>query len=213
MKVVVFLIALLAAIAAGWYLRAHVMSEPAPVPVATDSAGIVWEPLSMEGAERARSAVQQLTSNTGPVFANVSAADLASYVYVELARQLPSSAEDVRAAAIGDRVYIKASVRLSELGVADALGPFAGMVSERDTVAFGGTFEVLRPGLAQFRVRDLKVREFSLPPRLIPRILEPIRSGTIPEGVTEDGLPLEIPEHIADVRIASGRVTLYKNVP
>ena len=213
MRIIVFLIALLAAIAAGWYLRARVMSEPAPAPVATDSAGIVWEPLSMEGAERARTAVQQLTSNSGPVFANVSAADLASYVYVALAQQLPSSAEGIQAAVIGERVYIKASVRLSELGVADALGPFVGMVSERDTVAFGGTFEVLRPGLAQFRVRDLRVREFSLPPRLIPRILGPIRRGTIPEGVTEDGLPLEIPQHVADVRIANGRVTLYKNVP
>jgi hypothetical protein len=213
MRVIILLFALLAAIAAGWYLRANVMSEPSSPPIAADSSGVVWEPITMEGAERARTAVEQLASSSGPVFANVGAADLASYVYVELSQQLPSSAEGVRAAVIGDRVYLKASVRLSELGVGDALGPFVGMVSERDTVAFGGTFDVLRPGLAQFRVRDLRVREFALPPRLIPRLLAPIRRGTIPEGTAEDGLPLQIPPHIADVRIANGRVTLYKNVP
>ena len=213
MRFLVLLLALLAAIVAGWYLRDQLMSEPAPLNVAADSAGVIWHPLTMEGAETARAAVQQLARPSGPVFANVGAADLASYVYVELAKQLPSSAEDVRAAVIGDRVYIKASVRLSELGVADALGPFAGMVNERDTVSFGGTFDVIRPGLAQFRVRDLRVRELALPPRLIPRLIGPVRRGTIPEGVTDDGLALEIPAHIGDVRIGNGRVTLYKNVP
>lgn len=213
MRVVIFLVALLAAIAAGWHLRATVMREPARPPAVEDSAAVVWEPLTMQGAESARAAVQGLAASSGPVFANVGAADLASYVYVELSQQLPSSAEGVRAAVIGDRVYIKASVRLSELGVADALGPFVGIVSERDTVAFGGVFDVLRPGLAQFRVLDLRLRELSLPPRLIPRIIQPIRRGTIPEGVAEEGLPLEIPDHIADVRITNGRVTLYKNVP
>lgn len=213
MRLVILLVALLAAIAAGWHLRATVMREPARPPAIADSAAVEWEPLTMQGAERARAAVQGLASGSGPVFANVGAADLASYVYVELSQQLPSSAEEVRAAVIGDRVYIKASVRLSELGVAEALGPFVGMVSERDTVAFGGVFDVLHPGLAQFRVLDLRLRELSLPPRLIPRIIRPIRRGTIPEGVSEDGLPFEIPEHIADVRIANGQVTLYKNVP
>ena len=51
-----------------------------------DSLGVVWEPLTMEGAERARTAVQQLARSSGPVFANVGAGDLASYVYVELAK-------------------------------------------------------------------------------------------------------------------------------
>lgn len=208
----VIALVLIAAIAAGWYLRDRWMREPHPHAEA-DSLGVVWEPLTIEGADRARATVQQLARGSGPVFANVRAGDLASYVYVELAKQLPSSAENVQAAVIGDRVYIKASVRLAELGVGEALGPFAGVVGERDTVSFGGQFEVIRPGLAQFHVLDLRVRDFSIPRGLIPRIIGRVRRGAVPEGVAADGLPLEIPTHIADVRIGDGRIVLYKNTP
>ena len=213
MRRLVIAIVIIAAVAAGWYLRDRWTREPHAPRAEADSLGVVWEPLTMEGAERARTAVQQLARSSGPVFANVGAGDLASYVYVELAKQLPSSAEDVRAAVIGDRVYIKASVRLAELGVGEALGPFAGVVGDRDTVSFGGQFEILRPGLAQFHVLDLRVRDFSIPRGLIARIIGRVRRGTVPEGVSADGLPLEIPAHIADVRIGEGRVILYKNTP
>ena len=209
----VIAIVIIAAIAAGWYLRDRWTREPRASGAEADSLGVVWEPLTMEGAERARTAVQQLERSSGPVFANVRAGDLASYVYVELAKQLPSSAEDVRAAVSGDRVYIKASVRLAELGVGEALGPFAGVVGERDTVTFGGRFDIIRPGLAQFHVLELRVRDFAIPRGLIPRIIGRVRRGAVPEGVSEDGLPLEIPGHLADVRIADGRITLYKTVP
>ncbi|HUF25370.1 MAG TPA: hypothetical protein VMM18_00210 [Gemmatimonadaceae bacterium] len=211
MRRLFLLVVVAAAVLAGWYLRDLWTREPEPA--AADAEGVVWEPLTMEGAERARAAVQQLARSSGPVFQNIRPGDLASYVYVELARQLPPSAEDVRAAVIGERLYLKAWVRLSEMGAAEVLGPFAGMVSERDTVSFGGTFDIVRPGMAQFRVRDLRVRELSIPPRYVPRLLARVRRGAVPEGIAEDGLPLEVPAHIGDVRIAGGRITLYKNVP
>lgn len=205
------LVVVVAAVLAGWYLRGQWTREA--VPATADAEGVVWEPLTMEGAERARTAVQQLERSSGPVFQNLRPGELASYVYVELAKQLPPSAEDVQAAVIGERLYIKARVRLSEMGAADVLGPFAGMVGERDTVSFGGTFDIVRPGLAQFAVRDLRVRDFSIPARYVPRLLARVRRGAVPEGIAEDGLPLEVPTHIGDVRIANGRITLYKNVP
>lgn len=214
MRRLVLLAIIIAALAAGWFLRDRWTREPRPLAGAvTDSAGVVWEPLTLEGAERARVAVQQLARSSGPVFANIRPGDLASYVYVELAKQLPPSAEDIRAAVIGDRVYLKAWVRLADLGAAEALGPFAGVVGERDTVAFGGQFDIIRPGLAQFHVQDLRLRDFTVPRPLIPRLIGRVRRGTIPEGVAPAGLPLEIPPHIGDVRTANGRITLYKNVP
>jgi len=106
-----------------------------------------------------------------------------------------------------------ATVRLSELGGAAVLGPLASMLSERDTIRFGGVFEVVRPGLAQFRVQEIRVRDFPVPVRLIPRLLQQTRRGARPEGLSDDGLALTIPPHIGDVRIANGRVTMYKNVP
>jgi len=208
----IIILALVAvAIGAGWLLRDRWPANPSAEE--RNASATLWQPLSPEAAERARAAVQRLSSNRGPVFETLYAGDVASYIFEELARQLPRSAEDVHAAVIGERMYVMATVRLSELGGAAVLGPLASMLSERDTIRFGGVFEVVRPGLAQFRVQEIRVRDFPVPVRLIPRLLQQTRRGARPEGLSDDGLALTIPPHIGDVRIANGRVTMYKNVP
>ena len=171
-----------------------------------------WEPLTPEGAERARATIASLAAKSGPVYANIRPGDLASYVFVALRNQLPKSAENVEATVIGDRMYVRASVSLSDFGGVGVLGPLAAMMSDREVMMFGGTFDVLRPGLAQFRVQELKLRELSIPPRMIPRLVQRIGRGARPEGVAADALPLEVPAHIGDTRISRGQVTLYKNV-
>ena len=72
----------------------------------TAVAAPVWEPLTPEGAERARTAVQRLSRSAGPVFTNIAGADLASYIFDELAKQLPPSAHQVEAAVIDDRLHV-----------------------------------------------------------------------------------------------------------
>ena len=180
---------------------------------ATSDAGVMWEPLTPEGAERARVAVSGLAKRSGPSYANTRPGDLAAYVFTGISKQLPPSAEDVRAAAIGDRLHVKALVKLSDFGGAKVLGPLASLLDERDTVQFGGTFEVVRPGLAQFRVREIKLRQLALPGGAIPRLLARIHRGARPAGIADDALPLEVPTYIGDVRVSRGKVTLYKSVP
>jgi hypothetical protein len=114
---------------------------------------------------------------------------------------------------IGDRLYIRASVRLQDLGGTTVLGPLAGMLSEREQMQFGGTFHVIRPQLAEYEVKDIKIRELSIPSSMIPRVLRQTERGSRPEGLSEDGLPIVVPRYLGDVRIGSGRVTLYKTVP
>ena len=204
----VILAVVLVLLGAGWVLRDRWLANPGAEESA--ASGEMWQPLSPEAAERARAAVQRLSSDRGAVFESLHAADVASYIFEELAKQLPRSAEDVHAAVIGERMYVMATVRLSELGGAAVLGPLASMFSERDTVRFGGVFEVVEPGLAQFRVQEIRVRDFPVPVRLIPRLLREMRRGARPEGLAEDGLALTIPQHIGDVRIAGNSVTLIK---
>ena len=203
-------LALLAlAIVVGWLTRdrwLHRVTGRAPA-VAT---GPVWEPLTAERAERTRRALDQLSRPNGPVFTNLSGAEVASYVFQSLAKQLPPSADSVEAAIIGDRLYIRASVRLSDLGGTGVLGPLAGMLGERERMQFGGTFHVLRPGLAEFQVKDLRLRDFSVPATMIPRLLRQIWRGTRPDGLSPDGLPVVIPGYLGDVRIATDAITLYK---
>ena len=180
-------------------------------PVVT-SAGPVWEPITPQGAERTRQMLARLSQPTGPVFGNVSSGDAASYVYQALAKQLPPSADSIEAAVIGDRLYIRASVKLRDLGGAAVLGPLASMLGERERMEFGGTFHVIRPQLAEYEVKDIKIRDLSLPQAMIPRVLGQTERGSRPEGLSPDGLPLVVPKYLGDVRIANGRVTLYKTV-
>ncbi len=175
------------------------------------SATPVWEPLTPEGAERARAAVDSLSRRSGPVFTNLRGADLASYVFDELSKQLPPSAQQLQAAVIEDRLHVRALVRISDFGGSGVLGPLAAMLGDQEPVEFGGTLELVRPGLAQYRVKVLRLRELTVPPRMIPRLLQRIARGGRPPGLAEDGLPLEVPPFIADVRIGQARVTLYKS--
>jgi hypothetical protein len=179
----------------------------------TAVAGPVWEPLTPDRAERARAGVASLSGTSGKVFVNLTAAEVASFVFITLSRQLPPSADSIEAAAIGDRLYVRASVKLSDLGGASALGPLGGFLNDRERLMFGGNFEIVRPGLSQFRIREVKLRDLAIPPRMIPAMVRKIGKGTRPEGVADDALPLVTPAYIGDVRVAKGKVTLYKSVP
>ena len=105
----------------------------------------MWEPLTAQGADRTRQLLTRLSQPSGPVFGNLSGGDVASYVYQSLARQLPPSADSIQAAVIGDRLYIRASVQLKDLGGTSSLGPLAGMLGDREQMQFGGTFHIVKP--------------------------------------------------------------------
>lgn len=196
-----------------WFTRARwlpLVSGDRPAEKA--SAEGVWEPVSRAGAERARQAIQGLGTRSGPVYVNLGPGDVASYVFLALQRELPPSAQNVAAAVIGDRLYVRADIALSDVGGAEVLGPLASFLSDKETMMFGGTFAVVRPGLAQFHVKELKLRELAVPAKMIPRLLQRVARGSRPEGLAPDALPLVVPEQIGDVRVGRGKVTLYKSV-
>jgi hypothetical protein len=173
-------------------------------------AAPTWEAISDAGADRTRRALEKLSRPSGPVFQNLSGGDVASYIFRELARQLPPSTDSVQAAVIGDRLYLRASVKLSELGGAAVLGPLATFLGERERIQFGGTFHVIRPELAEYQVKEIKLRELAVPATMIPKLLSRVERGSRPEGVSADGLPIVIPKFVGDIRVANGKVTVYK---
>jgi hypothetical protein len=205
-------VVLVAALAVGWFFRDDLLrildrEEPAAV-IAVEP---VWAPLTIEGAARARDVVARLERRSGRVYENVQPADLSALVFEELSRQsLPPSAANIEAAAIGNALAIRADVRLSDFGGKEVLGPLASVLDDREQVQFGGVLEVVRPGLAQYRVTSLRIGRLDVPPPLIPRLIRRIGQGTRPEGIAEDALPLEIPAHIGDVRVGENTVTLIK---
>lgn len=204
---------LVVAAAAAWATRDRwtpLLDRETSVEVA---AAPEWQPVTPAAAARARESVAQLAAPRGPVAVVLTPAEAAALVLEGVLRVLPESARDVEAAAIGDRLYVRADVALGELG-GEALGPLAGMLGSREVLLLGGTLEAIGPGIGQFRVAEVKVREFVLPQRVVPRLLRELRRGQpLREGVAEDGIPLELPPAVADVRVSRGRVTLYEEVP
>jgi hypothetical protein len=203
------LVILAIVLAGAWYWYARV---PSSARKTSSAAAAEWQPLSSANAERGRRAVESLGAPSGPVFANLSGSDAASFIFLSAARQLPPSAQNVSAAVIGDRLYVRGYVSIKELGGSDVVGPMASLLGERDTLQLGGTINVIQPGLGQFRVRDVKFGRLDVPSVIIPRLIARIRKGEMPPGIAGDAFPMPLPPYISDVRIADGRITVYKNV-
>ena len=161
-------------------------------------------------AERTRIALQKLSQPRGPVFQTLSAGDVASLAFSEATKRVGGAADSVAARIEGDRMSMRANVRTAELK--GRLGPLAGMLRERETVELTGTFHMIRPGVGAFDVQRAKVGHLELPRGMIPRLIREIDHGPRPEGLSETSLPLPVPAYVSDIRIANGKVTLYKNV-
>jgi hypothetical protein len=176
----------------------------------TTTEGPAWQPVSDDGAARARRAIESLGRRAGPVFVNLPPGDLASYFYIALSEQLPPSADSIEAVTMNNRLYVRAVIALDDFKAADALGPLGGMLGRRERLQMGGTFAIIKPGLAQFLVEDVRLGQLPIPRGAIPKLLRQIRRGTRPEGLAENGLPFVVPTYLGDARVAGENITLYK---
>jgi hypothetical protein len=207
------LIVLVVLVAAAWITRALWLPERyRPHATATSPAVAGWEPITSAGADRTRAALEKLNEPRGQAFQTLSSSDLASYAIHALTPRLSGAVDSIETKVSGESVTMRASVRVSDLGGAASFGPLAGMLGDREPVELTGTFRVVRPGLAEFDVQDAKIRNFPIPRAMIPTLMKKIGQGARPAGLSETGLALPIPRYIGDIRVANGKVTLYKSV-
>jgi hypothetical protein len=211
------LLVLALAAAVGWFthdswypkLRARLGAKP---PAATASAA-KWEPLTPEGSARARLAVARLSTRNGPVYVDVAAGDLAAYALDRPLRDLSGDSTGAAALARDDRLYVRATVKVSDLVDAKALGPLASMIGGRQEITVRGRLEVVAPGHAQFRVDQIALKELQLPEAMIERIVARIQPKDRTATMPKNAIPVRVPLELADVRVAKGHVVLYKSVP
>lgn len=197
---------------AGWFTRDAWMSKirRGRGPDATETRAQGWQRVTAAGGVRAGAQLRKLQAKTGPAYVNVTPADLASWIMQELSRSLPASADSIEAAAIGDRLYVRTTVRTADLGAKELLGPMAGLFGERERVQLGGALRIIRPGFGEFQVKEFRIRDFAVPRAIIPRMIRQITRGERAPELSPDGLPLQTPAYIGDVRVSDGRITLYK---
>lgn len=202
----------LAVIAVGaWFTRDRWMSNiPGAAPVVASAP--LWQPLTPQAGAKGKRAIESLQSSSGPVFANLEAGEIATYVFQTVGRTLPASADSVEAAVIGDALYVRAIVPMKDLAGSGVLGPLGSLLNSREKITIGGGFRVVRPGLSEFQVREVKLRDFKIPSGAIPQLLKQITHGARPDGIAADALPVPTPKTLGDVRIANHKVTLYKTI-
>jgi hypothetical protein len=109
-----------------------------------------------------------------------------------------------------DTVFVRANVRLSDLGGASALGPLGRMLGDRETVQLGGTVHVIEPGKAELRVHTVRIRNLPIPSGMIPDLIKRIAPHRR-AGIAPNAIELSIPKSLGDVRVARGKATLYKS--
>lgn len=204
-----FLVVLLL-LAAAWFWYARVYTAPRPPAVTATRAAKLWQPLTPAAAGRGRVALQSLSRPSGPVYANLTGSEAASYIFLMVAKQLPPSLKDAEAAVIGSRLYVRSEVDLKELGGSGALGALGAFLGPRDSVTLGGTINMLGPGRGEFLIQEVKIGRLDLPSALIPRIVSRIKPASRTAEVSANGLPMKMPAYISDVRISNGKITVYK---
>ena len=183
----------------------------APAAVPTVSATSDWSPLTDAGAQRTRDALTKLSSPRGPVFVTLGGADVASYIASQIARQMPASSDSFAARVKDDQISVRATMKISELGKS-ALGVLGSLFGDRERVEMGGTLRVIGKGVAEFLITEVRVHDVALPSAVISRLVSPLVKGARPKGLDDNALPVAIPSYIGDVRVAKGKITLYKNV-
>jgi hypothetical protein len=204
------LILLAVAAAVGWLTRDHWLPERYRRTAAVHTP--TWEPLSAAGAERTRVALEKLSRPSGPVFQTLSGADVASYVARAVMRSMPASADSVQVMVDGDRIAVRANVKLSDLGGAAGLGAIGAMLGDREPVQITGTIKVVRPGLGELQATDVKIRGLSVPRGMIATLMQRLSRGSRDPALDANGLPVPLPRYVGDIRVADGKITLYKNV-
>jgi hypothetical protein len=193
-----------------WLNRDRWMRRALP-PEAPTLAVSEWMPLTEAGAKRTADALTKLSSTQGPVFVTLGGSDIASYVVLQIVKQLPPSADSFAARIKDDKIGVRATMNTRDLG-GSAVSDLAALLGDRQRVEMNGSLRVIGKGMAEFVVTEVKIRDLSLPSAIISRLVGPLVRGPRPKGLDEHALPVSIPSYIGDIRIANGKITLYKNV-
>jgi hypothetical protein len=202
-------------------VRAALGASPAADVAARDSAVAAkeradtgWAKLSFPASERGRASLARLRGPKGPAFVNLTAGEFAGALLDSLTEQLPASTDSLQVRADGTEFQVRASVRLGDLGGTAVLGPLASMVGDRERLTLGGTLEPTSVvGVAQFKLTRVKVGDFSVPSAVVPRLAKALKRRPSAAGTETSALPIRLPTGVGDIRVAQGKVTLYRATP
>lgn len=194
---------LLLLLAVGWLYRDHI------VEFVKGLTGSRMEPVEQVGrpteggARRARDKVDSLNAWRADSVI-LTASEMASLIGAGLDPAFRGHMDSLQVELEEDRIRIQASFDTEQIP-RDMLGPLGGMVDKREHLEAAGPVTVVRPGMAEWRIDQLKLGNFPFPRDVIPRLLERAM------GSRTSSIPFIIPAGIRSVAIHPGGVTLFGN--
>jgi hypothetical protein len=205
------LLVLVALGAAAWYFRGYWIpkaKQAVAVEMPADSAA--WAPITAAGGARARARIATLGTRSGPAYVTLTASEFAAYVLGSALSEIARQDTATKAVVENGKLYIRTRIRLSDVGGRDALGPLARLFKDTEPLLVGGTLSAVRPGLAQYRLKEVAVRNIEVPRSVVGTLVRRWSAGVRPDSLATDGLPVTLPTTVVDLRLQNGKVTLYK---
>ncbi len=195
---------LLAALALGWMYRDLVLREgrrlldrgaPASAAEATGRPGI-------RALKTARAKVDSVAgAQTDSVV--LTPAEVASLMGSGLDPLVRRELDSVRVRLLDDEIALLARLRTARLPQ-QAVGPLAVVLRRTEPIEAAGPIRLTEPGLGEWEVRSLRIRDFPLPADLVPGLLARALGRERAEVV-----PIRMPAGIVEIRVRPQGATLY----
>jgi hypothetical protein len=197
---------LIAALALGWLYRDQVMrtareylgradtGSPAPAP-----------PAGRPGARALASARSKVDSLNGWRADSVvlTPSELASLVGDGMDHELRRQLDSLRVEPLEGELEVRARLRTGRLPN-DVVGPLSIALRETEPVEAVGPLRVVRPGVGEWVVRSLRIRDVPLPADLVPRVVSRVLGDPQQRAV-----PVRVPPGVRGIRLAPGAAILY----
>lgn len=172
-----------------------------------------WQSVTAGGESHAERILLALGQRGSPPYATLLASDFAAFMLTDIAGQVPPPSDSTEAAVVDRALAVRTSLDIKALGGRSAFGPIGGVLADREPMTLAGTFDVVRPGVAEFHVRQLTVHGLPVPTPFIPGLVRKFEGGQHPTGLAADALLLNIPRYVADIRIVDNRIAIYRTIP
>lgn len=201
------LVLLLSAGAATWWFRAPliraaggVLGRP-PLPRVTETVGAP----SPAAVASAQTKLAALDDPAGPDSVVLTANEVASWVGGGIDWSVRRTFDSLRVELRTDTLVLHA--RLDTRAVPpEALGPFAGFVEPREPLRIAGLVALAAPGLAQFRIHALRLRDFDFPPVAVRQLAHRV-AGADAEG----RYLVAVPGAVRDLALRPRGLVLYRS--
>lgn len=144
---------------------------------------------------------------------SLSPAELAALLRASV-QSLPVPLRDPQVAISGDRISVRGRVSLGEVAVARELGPLASFLRGDQPVVLTGRPRVERKGQGVVVVEELKVGPAEVPAPLLRAVVRQLGADPGPgDPPGEVSISFSLPPTVGDMRVARGKLTIYRDVP